>query len=79
MLTSDTPESPALLMHVADGTDSHGNRLPITIRIAPNGSLYFQDITAALAPVVAAMSSSDPVAIKRAMLAREFISQQPLP
>jgi hypothetical protein len=79
MLLSHTPESPALLIHDADGTDPQGNKLSITIRIAPNGSLYFQDITAALAPVVAAMNPSDPVALKRATLAREFVSQQPLP
>lgn len=46
-------------IHPSDGTDPLGAELPITIRIGPDGKLYFHDITAQLLPVALAMCPDD--------------------
>jgi len=41
--------------HVPDGSDHEGRALPVTIRIGPDGRVYFHDITAELLPVALAL------------------------
>lgn len=58
--------------HRADGTDKEGRGLVITIRIAPDGKLYFHDITADLLPVARALSPQDAALRARALSAERF-------
>ncbi len=58
--------------HNPGGGDAMGEGLPITIRIGPDGRVYVHDITAALAPVVAAMNPQDAAVQERARLVQEF-------
>jgi len=55
--------------HVADGSDAGGEQLPITIRIAPNGRIYFHDIPEALLPVALAMNPDDHAMQQRVKMA----------
>jgi hypothetical protein len=42
-------------LHPSDGSDPMGTYLSLTIRIGPDGKLYFHDITADLLPVALAL------------------------
>jgi hypothetical protein len=58
--------------HAADGSDERGRTLVITIRIAPDGTLYFHDITPDLLPVAAALAPDDPALHARMEIAARF-------
>ncbi len=58
--------------HTADGSDQLGNGLPITIRIGPDGLVYFQDITAELLPIVLSLRPDDADLRRRVSLAAGF-------
>ncbi|MHC4415671.1 MAG: radical SAM protein [Planctomycetota bacterium] len=53
-----------------DGSDAWGRDLVVTIRIGPDGRLYWNDITIDLLPVALALSPHDPVLNRRAETAR---------
>ena len=54
------------------GSDQFGKGLPITIRIGPDGLVYFQDITVDLLPIAVSLCPDDPVLRHRASLAARF-------
>jgi hypothetical protein len=58
--------------HPADGSDERGRALVITIRIAPDGTLYFHDITPDLLPVASALAPRDPTLRTRAEIAAKY-------
>jgi len=61
--------------HVPDGSDDRGKGLPITIRIAPDGRIYFHDITEDLVPVALAVCPEDG-AMRRRMLALKAFGEK---
>ena len=52
--------------NAGDGRDDRGADLEITIRIGPDGRLYFNDVTIDLLPVALAMAPDDPDLCRRA-------------
>lgn len=46
-------------VHPTDGSDALGDRLPVTIRIGPDGRVYFHDVTAEMLPIALALSPDD--------------------
>lgn len=64
-----------LRSHKADGSDSRGDDLLLTIRIGADGNIYFHDVSEALAPVMLAMNPHDALASQRAHIASEFAAQ----
>jgi hypothetical protein len=48
-----------------DGRDHAGRALDITIRIGPDGVIYFHDLTIDLLPVAAALAPGDPDLARR--------------
>ena len=46
-------------MHAPDGTDAAGEKLPVVIRILPDGRLYTHDITAAMLPILTSLCPTD--------------------
>lgn len=46
--------------HTADGSDARGDALPITIRIGPDGRVFFHDIPEGLVGVALSMNPDDP-------------------
>lgn len=52
--------------HTPDGTDAAGEKLPVVIRILPDGRLYTHDITAAMLPVLESLCPKDAVLAARA-------------
>ena len=52
--------------HAPDGADVQGRKLPIRIRIGPDGRLYVHDITAALIPVLQEICPTDEALAARA-------------
>jgi hypothetical protein len=61
--------------HTPDGSDDRGKGLPITIRIAPDGRIYFHDITEDLVPVALAVCPEDS-AMRRRMLALKAFGEK---
>ncbi len=59
-------------LHPADGSDSDGEELPIIIRLGPDGTLYFHDLTAKLLSVAAAMCPDDNALQSRIAAAQAF-------
>ena len=53
------PTSSHLINHASDGTDPSGTGLEISIRIGPDGILYFHDIPPALVEVALAMNPAE--------------------
>lgn len=51
--------------HTPDGTDAAGEKLPVVIRILPDGRLYTHDITAAILPVFESLCPNDAVLAAR--------------
>jgi hypothetical protein len=58
--------------HQADGSDHSGRDLAVTIRIGPDGSLYFHDLTADLLPIALALCPQDLALAARAAAAAGF-------
>ena len=58
--------------HAADGSDAAGEGLPVTIRIGPDGRVYFQDITEGLVEVALAVHPEDASMRERLRIMREF-------
>jgi hypothetical protein len=58
--------------HVPDGTDAQGDGLPVTIRIAPDGRVYFHDITERLVSVALAMNPEDEAMRERKRVLNAF-------
>ncbi len=57
--------------NAGDGRDPLGRDLEVTIRIDPDGRVYFHDITADLLPVLAALAPRDPGVRRRIAAARK--------
>jgi hypothetical protein len=64
--------------HRADGTDKAGRLLSITIRIGPDGAVYFQDITAKVAAVALALNPHD-ADLRKRLRAASAAPQEPTP
>ena len=58
--------------HAADGTDEAGQDLVLTIRIGPDGRLYFHDLTPDLLGVALAMCPRNPEVRRRVQMACLF-------
>ncbi len=56
----------------ADGSVESGQDLPVMIRIGPDGTLYFHDLTADLLPVAAALCPQDKALAVRVLAAEQF-------
>lgn len=61
--------------HRPDGTDDAGRGLTLTIRIGPDGRLYFHDITAGLLPLAAAMAPGNSDLHARAAAAAALVQE----
>lgn len=59
--------------NAGDGRDPLGRDLEVTIRIGPDGTVYFNDLTADLLPVASALAPGDPDQERRVAAAREFL------
>jgi hypothetical protein len=64
-------------LHPSDGSDDLGVHLALTIRIGPDGKLYFHDITADLLPVAVAMCPQNEVLGRREAAAATFAAKEP--
>lgn len=51
---------PTVSTNPGDGSDALGRDLAVTIRIGPDGVLYWHDLTADLLPVALALCPGDP-------------------
>ena len=58
--------------HAGDGRDRLGRDLEITIRIGPDGRVYFRDLTLDLLPVASALAPHEPELRRRIAEARTF-------
>ena len=63
-------------LHPSDGTDALGTQLELTIRIGPDGKLYFHDITAALLPVALALCPQTEELGRRLAVAQAFAEKE---
>ncbi len=63
-------------MNPGDGSDALGRELDVTIRIGPDGRLYWNDLTIDLLPVARALCPGDPDLEARAAAARRMIEVQ---
>ncbi len=68
MSSAPRPSTP----HLPDGSDPAGDGLTITIRIGPDGRVYFHDITAPLLPVALSLDPANPDLSRRALAAHLF-------
>ncbi len=64
-------------MNPGDGSDPLGRELEVTIRIGPDGKLYWNDLTVALLPVARVLCPGDADLEARAEAARPFIEEWP--
>ncbi|MBK7404271.1 MAG: hypothetical protein IPJ41_06460 [Phycisphaerales bacterium] len=62
--------------HRADGSDEAGRGLVVTIRIGPDGRLYFADIPPGLLEVAAAVNPGDETLRARAALASSYRAEE---
>jgi len=58
--------------HAGDGSDESGRMLPITIRIGPDGRVYFHDITEEMLPVARALCPEDRTLSRRIEAAARY-------
>ena len=68
--------NPATGSHAPDGSDRDGRALPVTIRIGPDGRVYFHDITCDLLPVASALDPQNRELKRRADAAAAFVQKR---
>jgi hypothetical protein len=64
-------------MHPGDGSDANGRHLTVTIRIGPDGAVYFHDLPPDLLPVVLTLRPDDPDLNRRRDAAAAFAQEFP--